>query len=132
MSASAQTLMREYAAFEWPTLNHKGRMAKLAKALGFGHRRVRAIYQNEDGISVRADEMAAIEALREEARHEYRDLAQLAASLQALLFGPEADFYRPQVDAIRAALVPESAGIAAGGSGNGPRDHDFDPSDFSD
>lgn len=118
MSAAAQTMMRDYAAIEWPRLNHKGRMAKLAKALGFGHRRVRALYQNEEGVSVRADEMAVIEALAE-ARHEYRDLAQLAASLQALLFGPEADFYRPQVDAIRAALVPSSGGAAARGAADG-------------
>lgn len=119
VSASVQTMMRDYAAIEWPELNHKGRMAQLARTLGFGHRRTRALYQNEWGVRVRADEMAALEQLTREARHEYRDLAQLAASLQALLYGPEADFYRPQVDAIRAGLLPQGQGFAGGGRNDG-------------
>lgn len=131
MSASAQTLMREYAAFEWPTLNHKGRMAKLAKALGFGHRRVRALYQNEDGISVRADEMAAIEALREEAnRNEFQDLQARIARLEAALFAQDEEFHSDQVAAFRAAADqrrgPDEP-IAVDWRGT----VEFDPSDFS-
>jgi len=124
MSATAQLLLRDYAGHQWPTLNHKGRIARLAGHLRMGHRRVRALYQNEFGVRVRADEMAAIEALRhiEEAKNEHRELAQLAASLQALLFGPEADFYRPQVDAIRAALVPQGGSFARGSAEPGSGD----------
>jgi dTDP-4-amino-4,6-dideoxygalactose transaminase len=92
MSAAAQTILREYAAVKWPTINHKGRMAKLAKALGFGHRRVRAVYQNEPGISLRADELQAITALRrqeeanalEQSQANYRLLEARLAALEEL------------------------------------------------
>jgi hypothetical protein len=115
--------LRMFAAEEWPNLNHKGRLRELSKRLtNWTDRRVRAVYNSERGVSLRADEAADIEALIEEARHEYRDLAQLAASLQALLYGPEADFYRPQVDAIRAGLVPQGQGLAGSGAADGARD----------
>ena len=48
--------LREFAGLEWPTLNHKGRMAAPARRLNIGFRRVRSIYQNEDGVALRADE----------------------------------------------------------------------------
>src|SRR3954467_15357869 len=103
MSATAQASMREYAAMTWPTMNHKGRMAQLAKALGFGHRRTRAIYQNETGVSLRADEMAAIEALREEAnRNDFQDLQARIARLEAALFAVDEEFHQPHMAAFRA------------------------------
>jgi len=64
MSSTAQFALREYAGNRWPTLNHKGRIARLAGHLGFGHRRLRSLYQNEPGVRLRADEMAAIEGLQ--------------------------------------------------------------------
>lgn len=107
MSASAQTMMREYAAFRWPTVNHKGRVAKLARQLGFNHRRVRAIYQNETGVSLRADEMAAIAALQkvEEAnRNDFQALQARIARLEAALFQSDAEFHFEQVAALRASV----------------------------
>ena len=134
MSATATMTMRDYAGREWPAESHKGRIGLLARKLQWGHRRTRSLYNGEP-VSLRADEFAELQQLTE-ARHEHRELAQLAASLQALLFGPEADFYRPQVDAIRAALVPQSGGSAraSGEAGTGDRGRSYasDPEDFSD
>jgi hypothetical protein len=96
MSSAAQTVMREYAAFEWPTMNHKGRIAQLARRLGIGHRRVRSIYQNELGVSLRADEMAAIAALErtaaadEENRDAFMALQARVARLEAALAAVDA------------------------------------------
>lgn len=119
----AATSLRTFAAGEWPSLNHKGRLRELGKLLPtWSTRRVRAVYNTEQGVSLRAEEAHDIEALTEEARNEYRDLAQLANSLHALLYGPEADYYRPQVDAIRAALVPAGSPVSAGGGDAGSRD----------
>lgn len=108
MSASAQTMLREYAAFRWPLMNHKGRMAKLAHVLNLTHRRVVSLYKNEPGVSLRADEMAAIEALRnakaEEAnRHEFEDLQARIARLEAALFAQDEEFHSHQMAALRSA-----------------------------
>jgi hypothetical protein len=107
MSATAQTMMREYAAVRWPTMNHKGRIARLAGVLGFGHRRTRSLYQNEMGVSLRADELAAIAALRrgdEENRNDFQDLQSRVARLEAALAAVDEDFFDPQMAAYREAL----------------------------
>jgi hypothetical protein len=107
MSANAQTMMREYAAVRWPTMNHKGRIARLAGVLGFGHRRTRSLYQNELGVSLRADELAAIAALRrgdEDNRNDFQDLQSRVARLEAALAAVDEDFFDPQMAAYREAL----------------------------
>jgi hypothetical protein len=119
--------LKLFARVKWPLANDKARKAALRRALDVTARRIKSLWEGEETAVPRGTETARIEKLighkigaaaeLEEARHEHRDLAQLAASLQALLFGPEADFYRPQVDAIRAALVP-----AGGGTGSGSGD----------
>jgi hypothetical protein len=121
MSASATMTMRDYAGREWPADSHKARITRLARRLHWGHRRTRSLYNGEP-VALRANELAELQQLTEAARHEHRELAQLASSLQALLFGPEADNYRPQVDAIRAALVPKGFGPARAGAETGPGD----------
>jgi hypothetical protein len=108
MSATAQLMMRDYAGTRWPSLNHKGRIARLAGVLGFGHRRVRSIYQNEPGVSLRADEMAAIAALREQKIEEanknaFQDLQARIARLEAALFSQDEEFHQPQMAAFRGA-----------------------------
>jgi len=120
MSASATMTMREYAGREWPADSHKARITRLARRLHWGHRRTRSLYNGEP-VALRADEFAELKQLTE-ARHEHLELDQLASSLHALLFGPEADNYRPQVDAIRAALVPKGGGLARTGAETGPGD----------
>lgn len=108
MSATAQLLLRDYAGHRWPTLNHKGRMARLAGILSLGHRRVRSLYQGEQGVSIRADEMAAIQSLQqqqiEEAnRNDLQDLQARIARLEAALFAADEEFHHDQVAALRSA-----------------------------
>ena len=103
MTAIAQNDLRNFAAVEWPLMNHKGRIARLAKLLpNLGHRRVRAIYNGEDGVSLRADEQAEITTLTTEAKHEYRTITALCQGLEALLTHTDADGYSAQIDALRA------------------------------
>lgn len=109
MSATAQAMMREYAGLRWPTLNHKGRIARLSSALGLGHRRTRSIYQNEPGVALRADEMAAIERLRqdriEEAnRDDFQALQARIARLEAALFQSDEEFHHDQMAALRGSI----------------------------
>lgn len=128
MSASAQFILRDYAGARWPTLNHKGRMARLAGVLGLGHRRVRSIYQNEEGVSLRADEMAAIAALRREkaddavrsSQAEYRALEARIAALEELFRAGDEEHHRPQLDALWDAARGQGGGLSGGGSGDGP------------
>jgi AraC-like DNA-binding protein len=113
VNASLRMTMREYAAWKWPLLNHKGRMAGLARELGMGFRRVKALYHDELGTAVRADEANKIEALRrrrieaanrkiEEAnRHDFAALQDRIARLEAALFAGDEEFHREQVDALR-------------------------------
>lgn len=108
MSAAAQTMLRDYAGLRWPTLNHKGRIARLAGVLKMGHRRIRSLYQNEPGVSLRADEMAAIAALRERKieeanRDAFQDLQARIARLEAALFAQDEEFHQQQMAAIRGA-----------------------------
>jgi len=115
VNASVRVTMREYAAWKWPLLNHKGRMAGLARELGLGFRRVKALYHDELGTAVRADEQAKVEALRrrqvaaanrkiEEAnRHDFAALQTRIARLEAALFAGDEEFHREQVAALRAS-----------------------------
>lgn len=133
--ASARDDLRAYAHERWPNLNLKGRLARLLRERAdkkrhpdhplrdWSDRRVRTVFNGEAAASLRAEEQADLDALIREAKHEYRDLAQLAASLHALLYGPAADFYRPQVDAIRAALIPAGYRPPGGGGADGAGDH---------
>lgn len=90
MTVAAHNILREYAADRWPTLNHKGRISRLAGTLRWGFRRVRSLYNNEQGVRVRADEMAALEGLKltplQEANiHDFQALQDRVARLEALL-----------------------------------------------
>jgi uncharacterized coiled-coil DUF342 family protein len=108
MSDTAQIILRDYAVHRWPSLNHKGRIARLAGHLQMGHRRIRSLYQNEFGVRLRADEMAAIEALQqhkiEEAnRNDLQDLQARIARLEAALFAQDEEFHHHQMDGLRQA-----------------------------
>lgn len=128
VSASVQTMMRDYSAVRWPTLNHKGRMARLAGVLGFGHRRVKSLYCAEPGTAIRADEYAAVEALQqrqiEEAnRHDFQALQARIARLEAALLAQDEEFHSGQVAALRASVDGRRGSHVAGAD---------DLSDFSD
>lgn len=132
-TAVISTELRVFARRRWPLANDKYRKARLATLLDLTERRIRSFWEGDENAVPRAKETAAIERLigkrlvaaqeLEEAKHEYRDLAQLAASLEALFYGPNADYYRPQVDAIRHALRAEVAGSEGGGRGDAARDN---------
>jgi len=109
MSIDASMTMREYAGQRWPAMNHKGRMSRLATVLGLGHRRVRSIYQNEPGVRLRAEEMAAIRALQvrkiEEAnRDDFAALQDRVARLEAALLAVDQEFHQPQMAGLREAI----------------------------
>jgi hypothetical protein len=124
VTASVQVMMREYSAVRWPTLNHKGRMARLAGVLGFGHRRVKSLYCAETGTAVRADEFAAIAALHqrkiEEAnRNDFQALQARIARLEAALLSQDEGFHHEQVAALRASVDGRRGGYVAGADGSG-------------
>jgi len=107
MSAiAAHNSLRDYAAREWPRLNHKGRLAKLCRALPWTDRRVRAVYNAEQGVSLRADEQEAVQRLTstEEAnRNDFADLQARIARLEAALLAQDPEFHSVQVAALREA-----------------------------
>ncbi len=117
------TELKLYARTRWPLENDKSRKRLLAQALKFTQRRVRSLFEGETTAVPRATEIIAIEELigrkisatEEDLAHakaEYRDMAQIAAGLWALAHGPNADFFGPQMDALRQAIL-----------GEGPVDH---------
>lgn len=119
MSATANALLRDYAGLKWPSMNHKGRIGRLVRELGFGHRRVRAIYNNEPGVSLRADEMAAIAALRKEetdalrqSQENYRLLETRIAALEALYEHVDEAFGSEHMAALRASTRGQGEGSA--------------------
>lgn len=105
MSAiAAQQSLRSYAADQWPLMNHKGRLAKLCRLLPWTNRRVRAVYNAEQGVSLRADEQEAVQRLTstEEAnRDDFQALQARIARLEAALFQTDAEFHQPQMAALR-------------------------------
>lgn len=120
MSAVAATdMLRTYAAEAWPRINHKGRLRELSKLLPWGPRRVRAIYNGESGVSLKADESEAIHALTGEAKRaveqsqaNYRTLEARIAQLEALYERIDPEHVGEQVAAFRAQARGQGQGIA--------------------
>ena len=103
---NAALSLRSFAAGEWPLLNHKGRLRALCKELShWSARRVRAVYNSEQGVALRASEQADIDALAEEEnRNEFQALAARLARLEAALGQIDPDFHQPQMAAFRSAV----------------------------
>lgn len=131
--------LKFYARRRWPLANDKFRKDRLAELLDLTKRRIKSLYEGDRNAVLRQHEAESIERLTgkklgaaaelEEARHEYRTLAQLEASLEALADGPHESFYRPLLDAFRAAALPQGEGaprgrgrIGAGDQGRGGPD----------
>ena len=90
-------------------MNHKGRLRELAKELAnWTERRVRAVYNAEEGVSLRAEEATDIEALNrktEEAnRNEFAILQSRVARLEAALLRQDEEFHSEQMAAFSAAV----------------------------
>lgn len=132
-TVAISTELKLFARTRWPLENDKSRKRLLARALKFTLRRVRSLYEAEDTAVPRDHEVVAIEKLigrpisRNEqeladAKAEYRDMAEIVSRLWALANGPNADFYGPQVDALRASLLGEGSLDRRGGRGTGAGD----------
>ena len=82
----------------------KARIRHCSRALQWTYSRTKDAWYADPRISISADELRAVEnksGLRY-AQEELRTTDELIARATALLDGPEADFYRPFVDAFRA------------------------------
>lgn len=105
MNAEATLKLREFGAAEWPLLNHKGRLARLCRLLPWSGRRVRAVYNGEQGVSLRANEQADVDALTEEAnQNAFAALQDRVARLEAALAAVDQEFFDPQMVAYRQAV----------------------------
>jgi hypothetical protein len=78
--------------------------ARIMSRRGWSANRVRDCWYADERISPNADEIRDVEEITglEYGRAELRTTDDLIARADALLAGPEADFYRPFVDAFRA------------------------------
>ncbi len=84
----------------------KARVRLAARRLGWTHNRVRDAWYADGRISISADELRTIEeqtGLRY-GREELRTIDELINRADALMDGPDADFYRPFLAAMRAAV----------------------------
>lgn len=128
MNAAAQTNLRTYAAFRWPELNHKGRLRHLVRLLHtWTARRVRAVYNGEAGVSLRADERVDIAEITGEAdavrrsQENYRALEARLAALEALYSRFDPELVGEYVAGARAFARGEIGSPVSRGSGNGPK-----------
>lgn len=85
MGASATNNLRNYATSRWPMDNHKARIWKLKRTLGWSERRVRSVYNGENGVSLRAHEQDDLTALFEKVTHQNADISESIAQLQSEL-----------------------------------------------
>lgn len=132
MNAAVAQHLRVYARRRWPLANDKFRKDRLADLLKVTKRRIKSLWEGDKNAVLRQREADDIERLTgskigaaaelEEARHEYRTLAQMEASLEALAAGPHESFYRPLLDAFRAAALPQGEGAPRGRRGDGAGD----------
>lgn len=82
----------------------KERLRHAQWRLGWSHNRVRDCWYAREWVSINADETRKIEettGLRY-ARQELRTIDELISKADSLMDGPEADFFRPFCDALRA------------------------------
>src|SRR5262245_25156100 len=106
MTAAAQADLRVIAATRWPRMNHKGRLRELSRLLSWSARRVRAIYNAEAGVSIRAAEAADIASLFNEADEDavrasqanHRALEARLADVEALLLARQEERNRRLLD----------------------------------
>lgn len=91
----------------------KARIRHASRKLGWSHSRTKDTWYADPRIALRAEELRDVEqqtGLRY-GREELRSVEQLINQADALLDGPEADFYRPFFTALRAvARIADRAG----------------------
>ena len=94
----------------------KTRILHAARKTGWGYSRTRDVWYADRRVSIDADQLIHIEAISglEYARREVRTNDQIIARADALLDGPDADFFGPWVAAIRAAMGLRNRSRASG------------------
>lgn len=117
MIADAAAVLREEAKFRWPSLDyHQERIWRLREWLKWTHRRVRSIYNREEGVvldgaeTLRLLEIEAEQRARKQQREasgavrksqaEYRDLEARIAALEALFAAVDEEHGGPHLDAL--------------------------------
>lgn len=108
MIADASHILREEARVRFPTLQyHQDRILRLKAFLGWSERRVRSIYNAEDGVSLRGAEAIRLQELAEGQRQRARNAEEAA----------NADGYKAlaaRFAALEAELASLRAAIAGG------------------
>ena len=149
MTVNAASVLREEARFRWPTLQyHQERIWRLRDWLQWSHRRVRSIYNAEDGVSLRGEEALRIEEIRtsqerrkqaaqeasdavRRSQENYRALEARLSALEALYARFDPELVGQHVGAARAFARGEVGSLGERGGRNGSFDHD-DPESYSD
>ena len=98
MNASATEDLRNYATSRWPMDNHKARIWKLKRLLGWNERRVRSVYNGEDGVALRAHEHDELTDLFEKVTQENADISQSIAELEKAIESQAALIHRLKVE----------------------------------
>lgn len=84
----------------------KQRITRAARLTGWSFNRTRDVWYADPRVSIKAEELVRVEAISglEYARREMRNYEDIIARAEALLDGPDADFFGPWVNAMRSAL----------------------------
>lgn len=99
----ASNALKRHVAPNGSAENVKDRIRLAARRLGWSFTRTKDVWYADPRVSISAEELRVIEdkAGITYARAEARDLQELIRKADLLLAGPEADFFRPLVDAFR-------------------------------
>jgi hypothetical protein len=102
----ASNALKQYVAPPGSGVNVSDRIRRASRKLGWSYTRTRDVWYGDPRVSVSVDEMRAIEEKTgvTYGRAEVRSIEQLIAQADALLEGPNEDFYRPAVIAFRAFI----------------------------
>lgn len=102
----AASALQRYVAPKSEGHNVKDRIRMAARRLNWSFSRTKDVWYADPRVSIDADELRAIEEAAgvKYGRIEVRTIDELIAKADALLDGPEADFYRPLVDGFRSFI----------------------------
>lgn len=84
----------------------KQRISRASRLTGWSFNRTRDVWYADPRVSIKAEELVRVEAISglEYARQEMRNYEDIISRAEALLDGPNADFFGPFVDAMRNVL----------------------------
>lgn len=102
----AAVALKNHLAPKGSAENVKDRIRLAARRLGWSFTRTKDVWYADPRVSISAEELRVIEekAGITYARTEVRELDEIIRKAELLLAGPEADFFRPLVDAFRQML----------------------------